>query len=358
MTRRMLKFIAYLIVALLVSVQWRGQAHSAAKADAGCQPASLDPDDPCLSKLKSRYRPPGPPPFPEDNPFTPAKYELGRKLFFEPQLSGSGTRSCATCHNPGLSWGDGLGRAVGDHAEKLPLRSPTLIDIAWFDILGWDGKFRSLEAVTFAPILGRGNMDLDEPTAKARLAALPGYVDAFTEAFGDSEVTRDRIEAAIATFERTLVSAPAPFDDWIAGDEAAIPDAAKRGFVVFNGPGNCAACHSGWTFTDGSFHDIGSATGDDIGRARLFPTSAKLRYAFKVPTLRDVARRAPFMHDGAVPSLATVIDLYDRGGIDRPSRSVEIKPLHLTEQQKSDLIAFLGTLTSPPQPVSVPILPR
>jgi cytochrome c peroxidase len=308
--------------------------------------------------LKARFRPPGPPPFPEDNPFTAQKLELGRQLFFEPLLSGSRTHSCASCHNPGLSWGDGLPLAVGDRGEKLALRAPTLIDVAWLSILGWDGKFPGLEEVTFIPILGRGNMDLDEETAKARIAAVPAYVDEFAAAFGDGAVTRARIENAIATYERTLVSSPAPFDKWIDGDESAIGDAAKRGFVVFNGPGNCAACHSGWAFTDGSFHDIGSATGDDVGRGRLFPTSLKLRYAFKVPTLRDVARRAPFMHDGAIASLESVIDLYDRGGIDRPSRSPEIKPLHLSDQQKSDLVAFLQTLTSPPEPVPVPVLPR
>ncbi len=359
MTRRMLKFIAYLIVALLVSVQWRGNARSAPRhAAPACEPASLDPADPCWATLKSLYRPLGPPPFPEDNPFTPVKYELGRKLFFETLLSGSRTRSCATCHNPSLSWGDGLPRATGDKMDKLALRAPTLIDIAWLSIMGWDGKFPGLEEVTFIPILGRSNMDLDEATAKARISAVPGYVDLFTAAFGDGEVTRERIEQAIATFERTIVSAPAPFDDWIAGDQAAIGDAAKRGFVVFNGQGHCAACHSGWAFTDGSFHDIGSATGDDIGRGRLFPTSLKLRYAFKVPTLRDAARRAPFMHDGSLASLADVIDLYDKGGIDRPSRSPEIKPLNLSSQQRADLLAFLQTLTSPATATEVPVLPR
>lgn len=359
MTRRVLKFIAYLIVALLVSVQWRGHARPLpGHAAPACEPASLAASDPCLSTLKSRYHQSAPPPPPEGNPFSQAKADLGQMLFFEPLLSGSMTRSCASCHNPGLSWGDGLPRAIGDKATELPQRAPTLIDVAWLSILGWDGKFPGLEEVTFAPIISAANMGLDEATAIRRITQVAAYAAPFAAAFGDGEVTRPRIENAIATYERTLVSSPAPFDNWIAGDEAAIGEPAKRGFVVFNGQGNCAACHSGWAFTDGSFHDIGSATGDDIGRGRLFPNSLKLRYAFKVPTLRDVARRGPFMHDGSVPTLAATIDLYDRGGIDRPSRSPEIKPLHLSTQQKSDLVAFLQTLTSPPQQVSVPTLPR
>jgi cytochrome c peroxidase len=144
----------------------------------------------------------------------------------------------------------------------------------------------------------------------------------------------------------------------VKGDATAISPAAKRGFDLFNGKAGCANCHSGASFTDGSFQDIGTANGNDIGRARLFPSSNKLHYAFKVPTLRDVARRAPYMHDGSVPTLEAVIDLYDNGGIDRPSRSELIHPLGLTPQEKTDLIAFLQTLTGAPRSFDVPVLPR
>ena len=126
------------------------------------------------------------------------------------------------------------------------------------------------------------------------------------------------------------MSKDSAFDRWIDGAETAISEPAKRGFDLFNGKANCAACHSGWAFTDASFHDIGSARGDDWGRGRLFPTSVALRYAFKTPTLRDVARRGPYMHDGSVPTLDAVLDLYDRGGIERPSRAEEIHRLGLT----------------------------
>ncbi len=153
------------------------------------------------------------------------------------------------------------------------------------------------------------------------------------------------MEAALATFERLIVAGRSPFDRWIAGDAAAISEAAKRGFDVFNGRGGCAGCHSGWSFTDNSFHDIGTATGSDIGRGRLMPKSVAARYAFKTPTLREIDRRAPYMHDGSVPTLEAVIDLYDKGGIERPSRSREIKVLNLDGAAKADLLAFLATLS-------------
>jgi len=311
-----------------------------------------------VSALKREFHRSASIPFPEDNPFSAGKAALGRMLFFEPLLSGSRSHSCASCHNPGLSWGDGLARATGDGGAAMALRAPTLLDLAWAPVLGWDGKFPDIEAVTFAAITGRANMNLAEPEAIARLAAIPGYGRAFLNVFGDEGITRRRIELALATYERTIVSDEAAFDRWIEGDEAAINDDAKRGFALFTGRAGCSGCHKGWAFTDGSFHDVGTAQGDDIGRARLFPSSRKLRYAFRVPTLRDVARRAPYMHDGSVPTLAATIDLYDRGGIARPSRSTLIKPLGLTADEKADLIAFLQTLSSRPELVPVPVLPR
>ena len=308
--------------------------------------------------LKEKYQRPAEIPFPKSDPYSEAKAKLGRMLFFDPILSGSQVRSCANCHNPALSWGDGLPRAIGEGQQSLPLRSPTLLNIAWIPKLGWDGHFRDLESVAFGPITAASNMNLPEPVLIERLSAVPGYVYAFQSAFGEGPITRRKVELALATFERSIVSGEAPFDRWIGGDEAAISNAAKRGFNLFNGKANCAACHSGWAFTDGSFHDIGTAKGDDLGRGKLFPTSVKLRYAFKTPTLRNVAQRAPYMHDGSVPTLAAVIDLYNRGGIKRPSRAEDIHPLGLSEQEKADLIAFLGTLSAPAQVVAIPDVPR
>jgi cytochrome c peroxidase len=303
------------------------------------------------------YRPPPAIPFPDGNPYSPAKAELGRRLFFDPVFSNSRTTACATCHDPKLSWGDGRARAHGDNAQDMSLRSPTLLDVAWMPHLGWDGKFRDLESVAFAPITAAANMNLKEDALLKRLNALPDYAAAFAAAFADGAISRRNIELALATYERTIISGEAPFDRWVRGDESAIDEAAKRGFDLFNGKAHCAGCHSGWTFSDGSFHDIGTAEGEDIGRGRLFPTSVKLRYAFKTPTLRDAARRAPYMHDGSVPTLEAVIDLYDRGGIKRPSRSELIGPLGLTGGEKSDLLAFLQTLSGAQPPAAPSIAP-
>jgi cytochrome c peroxidase len=297
-------------------------------------------------------------PFPKDDPYSAAKLTLGRLLFWDPLLSGSRTVSCASCHNPALSWGDGLPRAVGEKDDKLALRTPTLLNVAWIPELGWTGHFLSLEAVTFGPITGAKNMNLSKKELLKRLSAIPGYDSAFQMAFGEGKITPSKVEMALATFQRSIVSSEAPFDRWIDGQKDAISPSAQRGFDLFNGKARCVSCHSGWAFTDGSFHDVGSAKAEDIGRGKLFPTSIKLQHAFKTPTLRDVARRAPYMHDGSVATLAEVIDLYDKGGIDRPSRAEDVRPLHLSKGEKADLIAFLNTLTGDPQDVPVPVVPR
>ncbi|GJD33634.1 cytochrome-c peroxidase [Methylobacterium aerolatum] len=302
--------------------------------------------DPRRAEWRAGYRVPDAIPFPETNPYSQAKAELGRRLFVDPILSGARDRACLTCHQPGLGWADGRARAATLAGSNMDLRTPTILNVAWQDgPLGWDGKFRDLETVARTPIAAAGNMNLKLVDAVARLKADESYSAAFAAAFGDPAVSAERLDQALATFQRTIVAKRAPFDRWIAGDEAAIPETAKRGFDLFNGKAGCAQCHSGWSFTDNSFHDIGTAEGNDIGRGRLMPKSVALRYAFKTPTLRDVELRGPYMHDGALPDLAAVINLYDRGGIDRPSRAREIKVLHLAAEEKSDLLAFLATLT-------------
>jgi len=191
-----------------------------------------------------------------------------------------------------------------------------------------------------------------------RLQSIAGYKALFTAAFGDATVSKEKVGMAIADFERTIVSPAAPFDRWLAGDKAAIPASAKRGFALFNGKADCVKCHSGWRFTDDSFHDIG-ALGADVGRATLLPGLESMDHAFKTPTLRDVARRAPYMHDGSEGTLEQVIELYDKGGrVRRPGLATEVHPLKLTAQDKRDLIDFMLTLSSPAQPVVVPSLPR
>ncbi|MGI4977834.1 MAG: cytochrome-c peroxidase [Janthinobacterium lividum] len=307
---------------------------------------------------RSAFRRPLDAPFTVENPYTRAKSELGRMLFFDPALSGPGTKSCASCHNPALSYGDGLAVEVGVGARTTGARSPTLLDVAWIEVAGWDGHFASIDDVTLGAMANPNIMGADVDAVLARLAATPGYRTAFAEAFPGRAIDRATLRDAIAVYVRTIVSGPAPFDRWVDNDESAISDSAKRGFALFDGRAGCSGCHGGWSFTDGSFHDIGVA-GDDVpGRGALFPTSVKLQHAFKVPTLRDVARRGPYMHDGSYPDLGAVLDLYDRGGTDRPSLSEQIHPLNLAPGERDDLLAFLDTLTSDPAPVAVPVVPR
>lgn len=300
--------------------------------------------------LRDAYRRPAAIPFPDDNPYSLAKAELGRRLFFDPILSGARDRTCAHCHRPDKAWSDGQARADDRDGRPMARRTPSLLDLAWQERLGWDGKFPDLDGVAFVPITSERMMNLPEAEVLRRLAADPDYARDFAGAFSSPEVTRGRVEAALATFERLIVSPPAPFDRWLAGDDGAVETGAKRGFALFTGKAGCAACHSGWSFSDGSFHDIGSATGEDVGRGRFFPNSPALRFAFKTPGLRQVAERAPYMHDGSLASLEAVIDLYDRGGIERPSRSTHIRRLGLSPGEKADLLAFLKGLSSEQTP--------
>jgi cytochrome c peroxidase len=349
----------------LKALMTRGVVSSLAAAAFGLCAAALAGPPPAVTDLgkdratwRAEYRRPDAIPFPDDDPYSAPKAALGRLLFFDPLLSEPRTISCATCHNPGLSWSDGLARGYGAGKQPLALRAPTILNVAWIETLGWDGKYPSLESVAYTPITSAANMNEPAEDLIARLSSIPDYVAAFAAAFPDGVISRGNIESALATYERTIVSGEAPFDRWIAGDENAIGADAKRGFDLFNGKARCANCHIGWNFTEGDFYDIGAAQDEDIGRGRLFPNSPKLRHAFKTPTLRDVARRTPYLHDGSAATLEAVIDLYDRGGVERASRSEYIRPLGLTQIEKADLVAFLKTLTAAPTEVSVPVLPR
>ena len=277
-------------------------------------------------------------------------------MFFDPRLSGSGTHSCASCHNPGLGWRDGLPVGVGHDAQALPHATSTIIDLAWGTLMMWDGSKESLEDQATHPIETAGEMNMPLPRLAARLAALPAYRRLFQAAFGHDDVTAPKVAQALATFERTLVSNEAPFDQWIRGNPRAIGEDAKRGFALFNGRANCSACHSGWRFTDDGFHDIGLA-GNDLGRGAIVPDEPTLERAFKTPTLRNVDARSPYMHDGSIRTLSEVVAHYDTGFIERPSLAPEMHRLGLTAVETSDIIAFLHTLTSKDDPVAIPALP-
>jgi len=313
---------------------------------------------PEAATLMADYQRPSWIPFPENNPHSEAKERLGRALYFDPRLSRSNMQSCSSCHSPSFAWGDGLPKGVGDRMNELGRRSPTILNSAWAEAFMWDGRFETLEQQALGPIQSGVEMNMSITDLLPKLQAIEEYRQMFAAAFdGSQEITAEKIAMAIATYERTVVSGAAPFDRWVSGEAGAISESAQRGFVLFNGKANCASCHSGWRFTDDSFHDIG-LPGDDIGRGKQLPNIEKMQHAFKTPGLRNIDRRAPYMHDGSVATLEAVIEHYNTGGMQRPSLSDEMKPLGLTDQEKTDLLAFLQTLTSEDPPVQYVMLPR
>lgn len=312
-----------------------------------------------IDTIKKEYIRPRNIPFPDDNPYTKEKADLGKILFFDPRISASGTQSCATCHNPSLDWEDGMDLGTGHEHKKLTRTTPTILNLAWDELFFWDGRADSLEDQALAPIESTSEMNMSHDNMVGILSNIDEYPPLFEKAFPgeDGGITKDKVARALATYERTIISGEAPFDRWINGDDSAISEDAKRGFILFHNKANCAACHSGWNFSDGSFHDIG-IDDDDPGRGKILPFLDSMQHAFKTVGLRNIDRRAPYMHNGSIATLEGVIDHYNDGFVTRPSLSSEIKPLNLTDKEKQDLVAFLHTLTSEDEPVTLPDLPR
>ncbi len=271
-------------------------------------------------------------------------WRLGRRLFYDASLSGSKLTSCASCHRADRGWSDGQPVPVNDVGGRMLFKAPTLLNIGPLDRLGWTGRFSDIADVSLFAIKSPTTMNMPLRVLAADLQADASYRHDVREAFGHDDVLARDVGLALTRYVASLTSVRSPFDAWVEGDETAVGPEARRGFVVFVGKARCAACHSGWTFTDGSFHDVGSSM-NDPGRGRYFASSVKLQHAFKTPGLRNVAERAPYMHDGSKRSLEDVIELYDQGGIARASRAEEIRPLHLSASEKADLKSFLLTLS-------------
>jgi cytochrome c peroxidase len=311
----------------------------------GLAPAEAQSD---LAAMKREYR--RPPSLPVPNP---ALAELGRELFFDPQLSASGKTACASCHFQDLGWGVTDARSRSDSGRPTSRKSQPLLGIghAGKAPVGWDGRSATLEAQVKASI-ATGSMSMqgtDTPVKveviEERIRSNPGYAVKFQAALPGTPINIDTIATAVAAFERTLEPKTAPFDRWIEGDEQAISDSAKRGFALFNTTKSmCFTCHTGWRFTDDRFHDIGTTT-TDPGRGRVEKNDELMQFAFKTPTLRSVALRPPYMHNASQATLHDVMKHYEKGGIDRPSRSPLMMPISLTDQERDDLIAFMQTLT-------------
>jgi cytochrome c peroxidase len=261
---------------------------------------------------------------------------------------------------PAASWLGGGGSEESHDAGKLTSRkSQTLIGIGHAQTapIGWDGRSPTLEAQAKSSI-ATGSMSMrDTPSPvkveviEDRIRSNPSYVAKFQAALPQAPINIDTIVQAIAVFERSIEPEIAPFDRWIAGDETAISEAAKRGFILHNSKGLCFACHGGWRFTDDLFHDIGTTT-TDRGRGNVIKDDPLMQFAFKTPTLRGGALRPPYMHNGTQATLEEVMKHYERGGIERPSRSPLLQPIQLSEQERRDLIAFMETLSEPIRPES------
>ena len=322
---------------------------------------------------------------PADNPVTPAKVALGRKLFLDRRLSPNGTMSCAMCHVPEQGFtANELATSVGIEGRSGRRNAPTVLNVAWQKRLFHDGREVSLEDQVWGPLLAANEMG--NPSIGyviERIAGLEDYRGLFEVAFDGRGPSATRVGDALASYQRTLVAGGSRFDRWrFGGDAVALNDIEKAGFALFMGKGRCAACHRigerEALFTDHGFHNTGIgwrrtfgipertrveiAPGvhaeldrrtvesfsepptKDVGRYEI-TLDPRERWAYKTPSLRNVALTAPYMHDGSLQSLEAVVEFYDRGGIDNPEKSALIAPLGLTVPERAALVAFLRTLT-------------
>jgi cytochrome c peroxidase len=277
-------------------------------------------------------------PIPEDNPLTPEKIALGRKLFFDRRLSRDLSISCATCHVPKRAFTDGRPVAVGVFGRKGTRSAPTLVNRAYGASHFWDGRMPTLEQQVLKPIQDPNEMDMTLEEVVARLRRAPAT----------SSITSEELARALASYVRTILSGNAPIDRYLNGDREALSEEARRGLNLFRGKANCTACHVGPNFTDERFHNSGVAWRDgqwlDPGRFVVTGKEAD-RGAFKTPTLREIARTAPYMHDGSLATLEEVIEFYNRGGNANPYLDPELRPLNLSADEKKALLAFLQSLS-------------
>ena len=320
------------------------------------------------------------PTIPGQNPLTAEKVALGQRLYFDKRLSADGTVSCATCHDPQKGFADGRPVAVGIKHQSGARNSPTVLYSGFNEVQFWDGRAPTLEEQAKQPLVNPVEMGQPSHDAVVKaVAAIAEYRDAFAKAFGAPAVTIDRIAEAIASFERTIAGFSSPFDRFLAGQQDAISDSAKRGFALFQGKARCVTCHEFNTsfpyFTDNKFHNIGVAmkgnfeqlareaqstrgTGAETQQAALAHKAGfealgrwivthqpKDIGAFKTPTLRNVALTAPYMHDGSQATLEAVMDFYNKGGEPNPNLDGGIRPLNLTTDEIADVVAWMQALT-------------
>jgi cytochrome c peroxidase len=321
-------------------------------------------------------------PIPKENPQTPEKIELGKKLFFDRRLSGDGTMSCATCHDPEHAFTDSLDISLSYPTTKNWRNSPTLINVVFQKYLFHDGRVKTLEDQALFPMMSAFEMNKNLDYLEEQIRVVPEYVEAFREIFG-GDVTRERIAMAIAAFERTLISRNAPLDKYLNGGKDALSADAQKGLEVFKGKGKCADCHYGVSLSNDRFYALEvpenpvllndprvTATmrfvakvyhykdyknlAEDPGRY-LITKNKKDWKAFRTPTLRDIAKTAPYMHNGVFTTLDEVIEFFDHGG---GKGNKVLKPLGLSAEDKKYLKTFLTeALTGEDVTITYPVIP-
>ncbi len=283
-----------------------------------------------------------------DNPLTKEKVELGRLLFFDKRLSQDNTIACANCHMAKFAFTDGQPVSAGIRGQKGGRSAPASFNRVFSSVQFWDGRAPTLEAQSVGPFTnpiehGFANYDV----MNAKVMKIQGYRKLFKQVFGDDTITTERVGMAIASFQRTVLSGNSPADRFDQGGEAgAISEAAQKGLVLFREKARCTKCHSGFNFTDEKFHNLGIGWDDnkvDLGRYMVTGNAEEIG-AFKTPTLREIARSAPYMHDGRFKTLEEVVNFYNKGGVKNPHQDNLIIPLDLTDQDKRDLVDFLHAL--------------
>ncbi len=286
-------------------------------------------------------------PVPKDNPLTRKKVELGRRLFNEKQLSRDGTVACSTCHDPKRNFTDDKPLAEGVFGRIGARRVPAILNRGYGTAFFWDGRIPTLEEQVLQPIINDKEMDMTLEEVVARLRKDEQYTAEFDSVFGH-DITEQDVSHALAGYVRTILAGNSRYDRYLNGEGDALTELERRGLEIFRGKGNCTDCHLGPNLTDEKFRNTGIAwkNGElvDLGRFQ-FTEQANDRGSFKTPTLRNVADRAPYMHDGSLATLRDVADYYNRGGNRNPWLDRELLPLRLTDAEKEALVAFLHTLT-------------
>jgi cytochrome c peroxidase len=297
-----------------------------------------------------------PVPIPADNPPTSASIALGRRLFYDTRLSKDDTLSCASCHQPGIRFSDARERSLGVGGTAGLRHAPTLVNVAYSPLFFWDGRAANLESQVGNPIADVLEMNQTHDASIAKLKDDKTYKEMFKGAFGTDEISMERVEKALASFERTILSGNSAFDRYeYQGDKDALSPAQIRGLAIFKDPqkGNCVSCHtigpSYALFTDGQFHNTGEGFGDneefsDLGRFKVTKLKNETGQ-FKTPTLRNVAVTGPYMHDGKLKTLKDVVDFYAGKGNSNPYLDKRISAIELSGQDRSDLVEFMKSLT-------------